>query len=236
MQRLSLVCNKMRFLRKQVNKSKKDGLVVKEQLCSEVGADTLRAISQRWLRKKIVRSHELSFIVRPVVYTDEMDVRIFVAYKNDEPVGFNVFDPIYRSGQIIGYVPNHLRANNEGNNYSIQDIIIFEAIHKFKEEGKEIMSLGFCPLHKVNDSGEFRHSRVLKGLLQFAYEHANYLYKFKALAFHKSRYRPGSDGCKEEKVYCAYKDPIPLGLLPEIINLMGINLFEQIAGACRQLD
>jgi len=229
LQRFTLTGNKMRFLRKQIHKGRRDGLVVKEQLCSEVGEDVLKAISEQWLHKKVVHNQELSFVVRPVVYGDEMDVRIFIAYKDDCAVGFNIFDPIYRGGQIIGYVPNHLRATNEGN-YSIQDWISFEAMRVFKQEGKEILSLGFCPLYKINDSGEFRYSRLLKTMFQFAYEHANYVYKFKALAFHKSRYRPGLDGCQETKVYCAYKNPARFSLLPEIVSLMGINVVEQIVG------
>lgn len=229
LQRFTLAGNKMRFLRKQINKGKRDGLVVKEQLYSEVGEDVLRAISGQWLHKKVVRNNELSFIVRPIVYADEMDVRIFIAYKDNRPVGFNIFDPIYRDGQIIGYVPNHLRAASESN-YSVQDWIVFEAMRVFREEGKEVLSLGFCPLYKVNDSGEFKYSRLLKTIFQFAYEHANFVYKFKALAFHKSRYRPGLDGCQESKVYCAYKNPARFELLPEIVSLMGINVIEQTVG------
>jgi len=229
LQRFTLTGAKKEFLRKQINRGRKEGLVIKEQSCSEVGEDVLKAISQQWLRGKVVHSHELSFIVRPAVYADEMDVRKFIAYKDNRAVGFDIFDPIYKDGQIIGYGANHLRAASISN-YSVRDCIMLEAMRVFKEEGKEILVPGFSPLHKVNDSGEFRYSRLLKRLFQFAYEHANYVYAFKALAFHKSRYRPGLEGCQEMKVYCAYKNPARFSLLPGIVNLMGINVLEQIVG------
>lgn len=80
----------------------------------------------------------------------------------------------------------------------------------------------------MNDIGEFRYNKVLKKIFQFVYEYANYVYEFKALAFHKSRYRPGTDGCREIKVYCAYKEPARLSLLTEVFSLMGINVISQM--------
>lgn len=229
LQRFNLTGEKKEFLRSQINRGKRDGLVVKEQSCSEVGEDVLKAIAEKWLCKKTVHKRELSFIVRPVVYADEMDVRIFIAYKDDCAVGFGIFDPIYKGDQIVGYLANHLKTAAE-THYSIQDIIILEAMRVFKEEGKEILSLGFSPMHKVNDSGEFRYSRALKRIFQFAYDHANHVYQFRALAFHKNRYRPGLEGCKEFKVYCAYKDPVRLSLVTGMAKMMGIDVVEQTLG------
>lgn len=212
-----------------MNLGKREGLVIKEQSSSEVAENVLETISEKWLQKKVVHSHELSFIVRPVVYRNEMDVRKFVAYKDNCAIAFCIFDPIYRNGQIIGYLANHLR-NSGTSHYSMQDCITLEAMRIFKEEGKEILSLGYSPFHKVNDSGEFKHSRLLTKIFQFAYEHANYVFEFKALAFHKNRYRPGMEGCEESKVYCAYKDPMRFDLLINIFKLMGIDVIEQMIG------
>src|SRR5262249_22379555 len=94
------------FLRSQVNMAAKDGVIVREQYCAEAGVDALKAISASWLAKKVVHTHELSFIVRPAVYTDEADVRKFIAYRKGTAVGFGVFDPIYKDGDVIGYLAN----------------------------------------------------------------------------------------------------------------------------------
>jgi hypothetical protein len=77
-------------------------------------------------------------------------------------------------------------------------------MEKFKTEGKRELSLGLSPLSKVDDS-EFKHSKLLEANFKYAYENANFLYNFKNLAQHKLKYRPGSAGAREEKVYRAMK-------------------------------
>lgn len=215
------------YLRCQKNRALKDGVNVRELLCTDVGPDSLRSLSEEWRRKKIVSSRELSFLSRPIVYADEADVRKFFAYRNDNLIGFGGFDPIYRDKAVIGYLANTLRAVGNAN-YSIQDLIILKAMDTFKQEGKEILSLGFLPLFDVSDNGEFRYSRVFKALFQNVYEHGSWIYEFKDLAFHKTRYRPGTGGCSEFKVYCAFKEPVRYLMFIKVFQTMGINFVEQL--------
>jgi lysylphosphatidylglycerol synthetase-like protein (DUF2156 family) len=215
------------FLRSQRNRAVKDGIFVREKPCGEVGAEVLAKLSNDWMHKKVVSCNELSFLVRPAIYTDEVDVRKFFAYREQRLVGFGAFDPIYRDGAVISYLANTLRAADEVG-YSVRDLIILEALKVFKEQGKETLSLGYLPLHKVEDGEEFKHSRALKWIFRNVYEHANFIYEFKDLAFHKSRYRPGTPGCNEFKIYCAYKEPARLHLLLSILERCGINLADQL--------
>ncbi len=64
LQRFNLKGTKKEFLRHQVNLGKREGLVIKEQSYSKIGENILETISEKWLQKKVVYSHELSFIVK----------------------------------------------------------------------------------------------------------------------------------------------------------------------------
>jgi len=219
--KFSLAGGGKEFLRSQRNRAAKDGLIVKEQPCSEVPLEQLKQISAEWMAKK-ANGRELSFLVRPARYDDETDVRKFFAYQNDRLVGFNFFDPIYRGDRIIGYMDNTHRSV-AGFSYSIPDCINLEAMHQFGLEGKELLSLGFSPLHALNDSGEFRYSFALKKALEVFREHANFLYDFKGTAFHKTRYRPGTEGCYEIKLYCACPQPVPIFHMGKVFKRCGID-------------
>jgi phosphatidylglycerol lysyltransferase len=209
------------FLRSQRNRAAKDGLAVREQPCSKVPLPELKQISTEWMAKK-ANGQELSFLVRPAIYDDETDVRKFFAYQNNRLVGFNFFDPVYRGGQIIGYMDNTHRSIGELS-YSIPDCINLEAMHQFKLEGKEFLSLGFSPLHAISDCGEFRYSPSLKKALEVFRDHANFLYDFKGTAFHKTRYRPGTEGCHDIKIYCACPKPVPIFHMGKVFKRCGID-------------
>ena len=225
-QEFSLKGSKKEFLRSQRNRALRDEVKVVEMHNGEVTTETMQAISDAWIKSKAVSSHEMSFIVRPMVYDDEPDVRRFFAVKDDVVIGFVFFDPMYRDGKVYGYLANFLRTCVESS-YSVCDYIIVEAIAKFKAEGLEVVSLGFSPFSDVNDSGEFRFSKMLKRVFQYSFENANHLYAFKQLSFHKQRYRPGIEGTQEVKVYCASKSAMPLKGLYSCVRKLGIDPVSQ---------
>lgn len=226
-QTFSLAGGGKEFLRSQRNRAANDGLVIREQPCSEVPLQLLKDITAQWMVRK-VNTEDLSFLVRPAIYDDEPDVRKFFAYKDDRLVGFNFFDPIYRDGTVIGYLDNTHRCASDFS-YSIPDCINLEAIRIFKTEGKEILSLGFSPLHALDDSGEFRFSAPLKKTLKYFYENANFLYDFKGAAFHKSRYRPGTEGCHDIKIYLACQSPVPVLHTDKVFKKCGIDPIKRMA-------
>jgi lysylphosphatidylglycerol synthetase-like protein (DUF2156 family) len=222
-QDFDLVGNKKQQLRAARNNAKKDNLEIVE--LDSVDNATMRAfkkIGDDWLKEKVTSDSEMRFIVRPLVLVDELDVRKFVAKLDGEIVGFVVFDPMYENGEVIGYIANHLRTNLK-RSYSVVDAIILEAIEKFKAEGKRELSLGLSPLAKVDDQGEFTHSKLLTAHFKYAFERANYLYNFKNLAQHKLKYRPGMRGAREEKVYCAMKTRLFLVRLNSVYTVLGLK-------------
>lgn len=227
-QKFSLSGHKKEYLRLQRNHAHRDNIQVIEPRNGEVSVDTMRAISDAWLKHKVGGDHELSLIMRPIVYEEEPDVRHFFAIQNDTVIGFVFFDPMYRDGKVIGYLANFLRTSVH-TRYSICDFIILEAIAKFKSEGIEVLSLGFSPFADINDSGEFRFSKPLKTIFKYCFEKANYLYAFKQLSFHKQCYRPGMDGTIEVKVYCASKSKLPLHNLYICMKNLGIDPVSETA-------
>jgi len=222
-QDFDLVGNKKQQLRQARNNGKKDGLEIVE--LDSTDNTTIRAfkkISDDWLREKVTSDSEMRFIVRPMIYVDELDVRKFVAKLNGETVGYVVYDPMYENGEVIGYIANHLRTNLK-RSYSVVDCINLEALEKFKAEGKRELSLGLSPLAKVDDQGEFKHSKLLAAHFKYAFEKANYLYNFKNLAQHKLKYRPGMTGAREEKVYCAMKTRFFLIRMNSVYTVLGLK-------------
>ncbi len=227
-QKFTLSGNKRQALRQARNNAKRDNLVCREVLSSDPEMrKAFRKISEDWMKHKVMNDSEMQFIVRPIVYVDEIDVRKFVALKGDTVVGFIIFDPIYENGKVKGYIANHLRSNLD-RSYSVVDFILLEALDIFKAEGKEELSLGLSPLAKVDDSEEFRHSKLLSAHFKYSFEKANFLYNFKNLYRHKSKYRPELPGAHEEKVYCCMKTRFLLVRIYDVYSVLGFHPIKQI--------
>lgn len=216
-QTFSTTGSKKEFLRSQRNRAEKDGVKVVELNSSQISKNELLRISKEWLEGKAVNSNELAFLTRPVVFEDEPGVRKFYAMKDKKILGFVYFDPMYEDGRIVGYLANNLRTNASVS-YSVCDFIILEALKKFRQEGIKELSLGFSPFSNLTGNGDFKCSKPLQELFRFTFEHCNYLYSFKQLAFHKQRYRPELPGARQVKVYCATKSAFP------VISIYGIFL------------
>jgi hypothetical protein len=223
----TLVGNKKQQLRQARNNATKDHIKVREiKSVDDSLFKAFKNIGDEWMKQKVISDNEMQFIVRPVVYVDEVDVRRFVAVKDDEIVGFVIFDPMYQDGEVIGYIANHLRSILD-RSYSVVDYIILEAMEIFKDEGKVVLSLGLSPMAQVNDGDEFKYSKLLKANFQYAFERANFLYNFKNLYRHKSKYRPELPGAHEEKVYCAMNERFLLVRMYEVYKVLGINPVKQ---------
>lgn len=233
-QTFNLVGSKKEHLRRARNGAKRDNLsVVEIDSVDDNMLKALKKISDDWMKEKVVSSNEMQFIVRPLVYVDEIDVRKFVAVKDGEIVGMVVFDPMYEEGRVSGYIANHLRSNLD-RSYSVVDFILLEALEKFKAEGLRDLSLGLSPLAKVDDSHEFKHSKLLTAILKYAFENANHVYNFKNLAQHKLKYRPELEGAREEKVYCAMKTRLFLTRMHDVNHLLGLHPIRQTFAHCAE--
>ena len=174
-------------LRHASNLGHRHGLNVLEQRAAEVDLDQLRQVSENWRRHKTVKRHELRLLTRPPVLDDEWGVRKFYAYQGSRLLGCVFFDPFFDQGRVVGYTANILRQDPENSPSGLLDYIILRAMDRFREEGIEYLSLGISPLHNVR--ARPGDSWTIRKTCQMLYEYGNDFYAFKALAYHKTRYR-----------------------------------------------
>ena len=188
----------MRYLRSVKNYGGR-GIVVKEQTWDEVDQNEVHEISRLWMKNKKVKTQELRLLTAPPNFKEAWKERKFFCYKDGKLVGFVFFTPVFENGRIVGQCANILRSIPFIKPQGILDFVILTAMEKFKREGLRDLALGLAPLYNIqkreNDNPILRH------LLGFLYEKCNFLYSFKPLAFHKSRYK-----AQTKKVFVCNKE------------------------------
>ncbi len=100
-------------------------------------------LTRQWM-KTARQGREVVFLIRPMEQPYQEGTRRFCAYHNGELVGFAFFDPVYRDGKIVSYVPNISRFSNKFK-YGIFYPLMCHAIEVFRREGVECLHLGLCP-------------------------------------------------------------------------------------------
>ncbi|MDX5298710.1 MAG: DUF2156 domain-containing protein, partial [Gammaproteobacteria bacterium] len=187
-------------LRHAANLGKRCQVSVQELRWHEVDQRAVLDISEQWRQHKAVSSHELRLLTRPPVYNEEWAVRKFYAFDaSGKILGYVFFDPFFRDGKVIGYTANILRQCMDEVPAGLLDFIVLEAMERFRHEGVEWLSLGISPLHNVQAVPGDRPG--IRAVCKMLYEKGNKFYAFKALAYHKSRYRG-----EESKWYLATDD------------------------------
>tara|TARA_Y100001954_G_scaffold237982_1_gene303655 strand:- start:2382 stop:3437 length:1056 start_codon:yes stop_codon:yes gene_type:complete len=176
----------MRYLRSVKNYGNR-GIVVKEQSWDEVDQDQVYEISKQWMKNKKVKTQELRLLTAPPNFRKAWKERKFFCYKDGKLVGFVFFTPVFENGEIIGQCANILRSTPFIKPQGILDFVVLTAMEKFKKEGLRVLALGLAPLHNIEKRDN--DNTILRYLLGFLYEKCNFLYSFKPLAFHKSRYK-----------------------------------------------
>ncbi len=144
-------------------------------------------VSFEWLQSRVVRSSELRFMVRPVLHTGEPYVRRLYAFAREKLVGFAYYDPIFRSGRIVGYhaMTNRFSASAPGGTSYLLDVTMAALL---KDEGVPHLALGFAPFSRVGERELFRHSWVAKRSFSFNYSCLNSLYNFRGQDLRKRKF------------------------------------------------
>lgn len=174
-------------LRQWKNKCEREGVRVEEKPISACeNIDEITALSSKWLKTK--GGDGLSFLVRPLRFEQETDVRYFWAYKDNELVGLALFDPIYKGNKVIGYYHNIDRIS-ENAPHGTSATIILKAIERFKVEGVERVSLGMSPMFVPNGlKNEFNYHPFTRKAFRYAFQKLNFLYSFKGNLSHKKKF------------------------------------------------
>ncbi len=174
-------------LRQWRNKCQREGVEIEEKPiddCSNISE--IKALSQNWLDNK--GGGEYSFLVRPLRYEKEKDVRYFWAYKDQQLIGFATFDPIYLDSKVIGYYHNIDRIGVNAPHGTGASIVL-HAIEVFKQEGLTFVSLGMSPLCLQRGfSTELNFNRFTRKAFWYAFEKLNFIYPFQGNASHKNKF------------------------------------------------
>jgi lysylphosphatidylglycerol synthetase-like protein (DUF2156 family) len=175
-------------LRQAAHKVEREGYTIVERSSDEIDRSSLESLSAAWRATKRVK-HEARFLVRPMTYEDEPDVRKF--YLLDpagEVASFVAFDPICERGEIIGYSPAIKRRSPAAPTGAEEAITKF-AIERFRDEGLAVLRLGLLPFYQIEESG-FAESVLLKKAFQWLYRNGDrWIYSFRGHADFKHRYR-----------------------------------------------
>ncbi len=91
--------------RQATHKIEREGYTIEERTVADGDRAELDAMSSSWLAAKTVK-REARFLVRPLAFGDEPEVRKFYLRDGDGSiVSFVAFDPICERGEVIGYSP-----------------------------------------------------------------------------------------------------------------------------------
>ncbi|HEV2187194.1 MAG TPA: DUF2156 domain-containing protein [Stellaceae bacterium] len=152
--------------------------------------EALNSVSQEWRATRSVKHRELTFLVRPVVLTDELDVRkLVVLDREGHLVAFAIFDPVYHHDKVIGYLCSARRrraASHPLTGYAIMR----RAIEVFRAEGRSHLSLGLAPA-AIGFDEAFKYNRTVRRTLDFIYRSRffnRYVYPLRGLNEHKESY------------------------------------------------
>ncbi len=190
--------SKKQIIRTAINQAKAQGVEIKEGPFDRL----TKKISESWINTRKCKNNEIRFLIRPMLMDYKEGTRCFYAYQNGEAVGFVFFDPIYRDGKVVAYVPNISRACasfKQGLWYPLMT----HAMDVFKAEGVEYMDLGLIPL-MLADEIEPQESKALRMVQSKIYAWGNSLYNFKGLGFAKSRFQG-----EIVKTYCCHRNALP---------------------------
>jgi len=230
----SLPGRRWQKLRRFRNTARAGGAAVRECSYRDVSPTTVDEVSRAWLATKL-NHRELAFLARPLPLRDEPDVRKFFAFRDEELLGFVVFDPLYEADRIVGYYADVERYKRRPN--GVHDLILLEAIRVFREEGHQVLSLGLAPLSHLEGEDHPSASAFTRDLLQRMRDDVAPVYNFRGVSQHKTCYNPRWE---PTYFYSQYSDGTSevldvlslIGLLaPEAVFQMRRETFELVQGA-----
>jgi lysylphosphatidylglycerol synthetase-like protein (DUF2156 family) len=208
-----------RNLRKATVRMAKLGFTTRECALAELDLAEVEAVSEAWRRTRTFRNKEVAFLNRPVVFDEEPDVRRFFSFdRGGKLAGFGFFDPIYQSGEVVGYSTSTTRHRRDVDSLIGQAIKRF-AIETFQQEGRKWLFLGLAPVARINDE-DFAHDWLVRRSLRFGYSNGlfnRFIYPLRGHAAHKRQF----DGVNEQ-TYMAFNKRPGLLRLVKLLKACGM--------------
>jgi phosphatidylglycerol lysyltransferase len=200
------------MLRNNRNQALKQNVTVAERSANEATRREVDALSARWMSTRKVKQRQMAFLARPLTMDHEPGARGFFAARDQQMVGFILFDPLYSGGSTVGYHPDIARSD-VSLKIGLYYALLLTAIEQFRGEGVRWMNLGLSPLSQ-RTLAPLRSSPLTNALLSGLYRFGNGIYNFKGIEFTKSRF-----GGEELPVYCCHQSQLPLREIFSVFHL-----------------
>jgi lysylphosphatidylglycerol synthetase-like protein (DUF2156 family) len=208
-----------RNFRRGLSRAALSSYTIAERSVTSLDRGELQAVSERWRQTRGVKDREMTFLTRPAILDDEIDVRKFFTFDHKGDLqAFAFFDPIYKGGDVVGYLCSAKRRLPEADTL-VGYAILHRAIRTFQDEGKVILSLGLSPLCGIEDK-ELSSNRLLSFGFRAVYRSRLFnklIYPLQGFAAHKGAFCGST-----EQTYCAFKRGLALSQLvkmPRACNL-----------------
>ena len=208
-----------RNFRRALNRAACRCYTIAERSVTSLDREELRTVSERWRQTRGVKNREMTFLTRPAILDDEVDVRKFFTFDHKGSLqAFAFFDPIYEGGEVVGYLCSAKRRLPEADTL-VGYAILHRAIRTFQDEGKAILSLGLSPLCGIEDK-ELSSNRLVSFGFRAVYRSRLFnelIYPLQGFAAHKGAFCGSA-----EQTYCAFKRGLALSQLvkmPRACNL-----------------
>jgi lysylphosphatidylglycerol synthetase-like protein (DUF2156 family) len=183
---------------------------IAERSVASLDREELQTVSERWRQTRGVKNREMTFLTRPAILDDEVDVRKFFTFdRNGKLQAFAFFDPIYAGGEVAGYLCSAKRRLPEADPL-VGYAILHRAIRAFQDEGKAILSLGLSPLCGI-EGRDLSNNRLMSFVFRALYRSRLFnklIYPLQGFAAHKGAFCGSA-----EQTYCAFKTGLTLSQL-----------------------
>jgi lysylphosphatidylglycerol synthetase-like protein (DUF2156 family) len=208
-----------RNFRSALNRAACRSYTIAERSVTSLDREELQTVSERWRQTRGVKNREMTFLTRPAILDDEVDVRKFFTFDQQGSLqAFAFFDPIYKGGKVVGYLSSAKRRLPEADTM-VGYALLHRAIRTFQDEGKATLSLGLSPLCGIEDK-ELSTNRLVSFGFRAVYRSRLFnrlVYPLQGFAAHKGAFCGSA-----EQTYCAFKRGLALSQLlkmPRACNL-----------------
>jgi phosphatidylglycerol lysyltransferase len=199
-----------RNFRRGLNRADCRSYTIAERSVTSLDREELQTVSERWRQTRGVKNREMTFLTRPAILDDEVDVRKFFTFDRKGSLqAFAFFDPIYKRGEVVGYLCSAKRRLPEADTL-VGYAILHRAIRTFQNEGKAILSLGLSPLCGIEDK-ELSSNRLVSFGFRAVYRSRLFnelIYPLQGFAAHKGAFCGSA-----EQTYCAFPRGLALSQL-----------------------
>jgi lysylphosphatidylglycerol synthetase-like protein (DUF2156 family) len=208
-----------RNFRKALSRAQSCGYTIAERSVTALNREELKTVSERWRQTRGVKNREMTFLTRPAILDDEIDVRKFFTFdQRGNLQAFAFFDPIYDGGEIVGYLCSAKRRLPEADTL-VGYAILHQAIRTFQDEGKAFLSLGLSPLCGIQDK-ELSSNRLLSFGFRAVYRSRLFnqlVYPLQGFAVHKGAFCGSA-----EQTYCAFTKGLAMSQLVKMPTACGV--------------